>query len=533
VSTVEYNTVAWLKVCLCSDTIGNDIVNEFIVPILPTGSSAYWSPVTIPYGGALSDAIQSVAIYAISDPGATTLNIDNIIAVNSLSLTSLISKNSSTYSGAEAWYGIQSINGATVMLDTSPASGNTASVTGYYGVTGDYTAYIRSTDIVVNASDNTVMVGGTAGNLVTFQGGWDTALDEVTGETIFDVVNGSGYGIHFNSKSYVKVTRVSAVRCISGILAETGSYIEYQGHTLANCQQGNSITCDKSIFNITAIVNNYTPYSGIGLKGNSNVITVGLISGMTIGIDISGSGHIINFTSLIGPNAGTTYGIYFRSAYYIVITGALIRYCYYGISFTTAVKCRVHNISFWSNTNNISAYPLAGCVGVMRNCTFVDGTLIINGPTEYESGIALEKVAGDANDNRFYGRYYNCVSQTAVRHTASGVAWKLSVTDTTYVYAGLPAIMSLGKIAVAANAEVTIYCYMRRTNTGLTAKLYMRGGQLVGVESDVVSAMTVAADTWEQVHIHFTPSEAGVVEFGVLAYGGTTYSVYIDDVSIT
>ena len=51
-----------------------------------------------------------------------------------------------------------------------------------------------------------------------------------------------------------------------------------------------------------------------------------------------------------------------------------------------------------------------------------------------------------------------------------------------------------------------------------------------GSVSDVSASMTAAADTWEQLTITFTPTAAGVVEIEAWAYGGTTYSVYVDDI---
>ena len=93
-----------------------------------------------------------------------------------------------------------------------------------------------------------------------------------------------------------------------------------------------------------------------------------------------------------------------------------------------------------------------------------------------------------------------------------------------------PLFMSLAKIAVAANSQVTVSCWFRRSNTGITGKLVCRGGQIAGVSADVSASMTAAADTWEQLTINFTPTAAGVVEIEAWAYGGTTYSVYVDDI---
>jgi len=63
--------------------------------------------------------------------------------------------------------------------------------------------------------------------------------------------------------------------------------------------------------------------------------------------------------------------------------------------------------------------------------------------------------------------------------------------------------------------------------------LVCRGKQIAGVNSNVTASMTAAADTWEELQIQFTPTEAGVVEIEAWAYGGTTYSGWVDDMTIT
>jgi hypothetical protein len=120
-----------------------------------------------------------------------------------------------------------------------------------------------------------------------------------------------------------------------------------------------------------------------------------------------------------------------------------------------------------------------------------------------------------------------------LRHTASGVSWKISPTNASLRIAAYPLDFVLATVAVNADAEVTVTCWMRRSNTGLTGKLVCRGGQIDGVASDVTDSVTEAADTWEQLSIAFTPTEAGVVQIEAWAYGGTTYSLYVDDISIT
>ena len=121
---------------------------------------------------------------------------------------------------------------------------------------------------------------------------------------------------------------------------------------------------------------------------------------------------------------------------------------------------------------------------------------------------------------------------TDQRKTASGISWKIQPTSSNRVSAN-PVTLSLAKVACAANSLVTVKAWMRRTNTGLTMRLVCKGGQIAGVASDVVSAMTAAADTWAEQTITFTPTEVGVVEITAEAWGGTTFSGWVDDMTIS
>lgn len=150
--------------------------------------------------------------------------------------------------------------------------------------------------------------------------------------------------------------------------------------------------------------------------------------------------------------------------------------------------------------------------------------------------ISFHNFNGTAGDHRTYGiaggsndPHFQAFSESTVRHTASGLAWKLSVKTTTYITADFPVSYPVGKVYCASGVAKTISIWMRRTNTGITGILRVRGGQIAGVDNDVTASIGAVADTWEQQSIVFTPSESGVVEVDVQVYGGTTYSLYIDD----
>jgi hypothetical protein len=122
-------------------------------------------------------------------------------------------------------------------------------------------------------------------------------------------------------------------------------------------------------------------------------------------------------------------------------------------------------------------------------------------------------------------------SATDQRKTASGISWKIQPTSTNRS-SGWPVVLSLAKVACAANSLVTVKAWMRRDNSGLTMRLVCKGGQIAGVTNDVTASVTTT-NAWEEETITFTPTEVGVVEITAEAWGGTTYSGWVDDMTIS
>ena len=105
--------------------------------------------------------------------------------------------------------------------------------------------------------------------------------------------------------------------------------------------------------------------------------------------------------------------------------------------------------------------------------------------------------------------------------------------STTYWTAQAPFVFPFAKIYLAASVTRTISVWARRTNTGISGTLRLRAYQLAGITSDQTDSISVAADTWEQLSVTVTPTVAGVVELEMVVYGGSTYSVYIDDLGVS
>ena len=528
------------KVCLCSDTTGDTIVDTFSVPAALAANT--WFPVTVDKGSALGSSIQSVAIYANSDPGTPYVHLDNIIAckasssADALSLTSLVSKNSLATGGTEGWYPIQSINGTTVLLDNAPTSlANTGR--GYYGTTETVTTYRRETVAFPATTSGQVQDSGTSGNLIEFQGGYDTATTTQDGETFFDGRCGSGNGLEINTKTYIKINRISVARCAMGLYLLSSSYCDITMHTLCG-NASNNLYNNASMLNKITVANVLNSGSVNFLAGGSNnygnEFTLGNVNNsLSIGVSLTG---FLNNKLTIGSvcnNAGAC--ITFGNNYCF---GNRIQVSECKNSTTYALDFNVHasdNIVTGMTTSGNGSGALSTVYGnrnYLRGCTLGETTKLGYSSAFYNGRVFSDKQDGSLNNNYTYTDGGVIFSQTSVRNTASGIAWQLSPTSTNRSEA-YPLDMQIARVAVASGSQVTVTCYFRRSNTGITGRLICKGYQIAGVDSDVYDDISVAADTWEQLSIQFTPTEAGVVEILALAWGGTTYSVYVDDLEVS
>lgn len=171
--------------------------------------------------------------------------------------------------------------------------------------------------------------------------------------------------------------------------------------------------------------------------------------------------------------------------------------------------------------------------------TIIVANAAVNSTTKYlvdEAGtasITFDKYNTTTGDHRTYFNHGTIMSNAVVRHTAAGISWAISPTSTVHVTSDFPMVLPLGAIAVANGTAVTATLWVNRTNTGLTTKLVAKGGQIAGVATDVANSAVGSANAWEQLSVTFTPAEDGVIELEAQVYGGTTYTAFVDDLSVT
>jgi len=572
-----------LSIRLCSDAAGVTTVDTLAIPaITQTGQ---WIPVYIDKGSALGSSIASIALYADLDPGTIDVYLDNISTVkaagnDALTLQSLVGKNT----GSEVWWALKGINGVTLTIDVAPHFTFANTSQGYSGTTESVTTYKRETIKTALVASTTTAVqapqdNGTAGNPITYSGGWNTTdMTTQTGETWFDGQSGYGHGIDNVGKLYTTWDLLCFVRYYTGYSGGVSHNLVFGTVKIGHCGfYGLNLT---GVFPFTATTLTIWGCEVYGFSGYGSQFHVTTLTALSVGNGaIAGYGLQLGNDSVDWKFDTVTLknckdGINGNDANFenfefgTVVADDNIRYGWV-VDFPDLrglhvkdLTCRNNGtaglylsqsadgvvIDSYTSSGNTSygidaSLPNSGW-GIHRilKSSIAEATKLYFGGGGGESdraanqGVVFHNYNGVSGDHRFYesaGWRSTQFSETSVRHTASGLAWKISAIGDEYVNVDWPVVMPIGKVLCNASALVTVKIWLRRTNTGLTGMLRCRGGQIDGVPSDVTDSIGAAADTWEEQTITFTPTVAGVVEIDVACYGGTTYSLYVDDFSVS
>ena len=130
-------------------------------------------------------------------------------------------------------------------------------------------------------------------------------------------------------------------------------------------------------------------------------------------------------------------------------------------------------------------------------------------------------------------QYGTVEKETSIRHTASGVSWKIDISGSS-ASIGSPIEWLLTKLVVNANAAVTAKIWVYRDGTGVNGGLRLKTGAIAGVTSQVDGVITdTTINSWVECSLTFTPTEAGAVDIYAMGYyvNNTSHNVYLDDFS--
>ena len=501
-----------LKVCLCSDTIGDVIIDTFYVPNIPATSPFFFLPLAISRvgGGNLGNNINSIALYADSDPGTININLDCFIAckTNGINLQSLISKNGQASGGTEGYYCIKNIVDNTLMIDSTTNSAPSVA-SNYMGTTETVETYLReSFKTTLGTSTlgaiSTINDSGTNVNILEYDFGYEINTTNKNGETFLDGLNCVGYGIYATSKNYVKLSNVAVFRYTMGFLFTASNYFNLTNISNAtSCNStGHSSSSNCSQFTFTNVLNSNN--NGIyGFNFNHNLSTMNNISAFGNNTNTSSQG--ISFTTSTGnrlyniKSIGNYVGLSTSSSFNNIINDITISNSVNGIAFTSLYDIYIENSSFSGNTTAVRMSGPGACK--LRNVIFQSNSsdYVIQFP-----GIGYEiysyKHNGVDGDNRYYFYGGNEIWQTSIAHSTEIGAWAFTVNSTRIET--FPLTKSIGEVGIEQSGSTATFKVWIKKTAPMNVKLYVKTDVATGVQ---YTQTLKANDTdWEEIYISFS-----------------------------
>ena len=510
-----------LHITLCEADAGVTPHDTFDVPAIPSVNQ--WVCFTIDNAGPLHTDIHSIGLEQVVDKGAMTIYLDNVIAcyddvdANSLTLTSLISKNSAAQGGDEGWYGIQSIKGPLVVLDNVT---NTLPNT-RYGYSGDDAhcetfkreCFRLTLGTILSTAIQTMADAGTAGSLITFEGGYDTSSGDRNGETFFD--GGNSFGVGLTCTAYTTINGLNFVRYYYGILISNRQGCEcIDIQTIACCTYGVYLAYCRNL-NWTTVKNIINNTYGLYLTINKTCCRINKVQN----------------------TSNNVYGFWLQSQMDFIINEATyVKNNNYSINFNTVWNCRINNIT------SLSAW---GCVfsqygfnrNIMRNVTITGSTYTLTenytqlggggDPYNWQDPRTYIQDFGSVGVHKMYTESGYVIFQTGTKYGTVG-AWEFtslsSLRLSTY-----PIRMALLKLQVTNGSTYTVDVYCKKSSASdVAGRLFVRGGQVAGEDNDIVDLK--ADDTnWEKLSVEINPTADGYVEIEAeMWYVSANGSVYFD-----
>lgn len=508
------------KICLCSDTTGDTIVDTFLIPFVSVTPTVF--ALNRVSGGNLGSSIQSIALYCdTASPtsfGATTyLALDNIIActTDGLSLRSLISINSNDAvtigqtDGDFSWYSIQSIVDTLVVLDshTGAIPGVGRGYSSLNAGSSTVATYKRESfgdaPMAYNIIINTINESGTPGHYISFIGGWNTSTNLQDGTTYFDTL--SSYGVHFSitSKSFLKFRSFGCVRGQTGFNMLTIPI--------------NNIEVKDVFINCITTALQLSGASGIRYENLISSCCGSAASGALV-IDAACSNIICKYLYIVGCLGSPIFGAgQLNIDTFVNVNNGINGFSYDG-------KLTLYEI--WMDQSLATILSTQNEIYVSSSHM---GTLVTTGINQYGAGVV--SMPGQIRVDGATMEQNN-----SIRHVSQGYSWKTTITGN-WRTSTFPIELSLVKMPVNANTLATVRAWIKKdTASAIGAALFCKGGQLSGVNSDIT--ITKANDTnWEELTLTFTPTEKGVIEIKVRTWyiSGTldsTYCTYVHDLSM-
>lgn len=528
------------RLVLCTGSNGSGIVDEFLIPANATPNRWNCLSLTRSSGGVLNSNVNSIAVYThtVAPDGSTSISFDNISAfkTGSLSLTTLISKNSIPIDGDEQWTAIQSINNNTILLDNAVSAYSTEG-RGYYGNTETVETYIREAFVTTPVSTttsiaNTVQDTGVSGSLIYYKGGWNTGSNSQDGETYCMAGNSIGYFLSYTDKNFLSIERLCPSRYSVGFYNNSSDYVTINCSNINN----NEVAIDESVSTIFCsitsknICNNARAFdinmrSGyfscssinnnagnsvldpvvVDIDKNSRFYVNRICNNSRTGIVLGGVGSVYNINT-ISENSSS-----------------------YGLETITGTDLTVKNTTLSGNFAAAVDGPISHRLNLI-NCTLLG----VEFPTffDYYGGSVTSQNHDLSGQNWTFTNGGTINSQSSSFSGSTGNEWRLLISKNTRT-SDYPLTLEIGKFAVNSGSLVTVISKMKKSHaTDINGKLVVFTDP---PDRDYKIISTLDNNTNEQtISGSFVPASNGVISVEIWAeYVNSVGSVIVDNINVT
>jgi hypothetical protein len=464
------------SICLCSDTTGDTVVDTINVPTINTGTA--WQCFTVDKGSALGSNIQSIAIYANSDPGTQPVSFNNIVAVGSIGLNTIVGPQN------DVRYCIQSLDDTTLSIDTASTS---AGGQGWSGTTGSAALYyVEPINLSTTSTYATIQETGSANLLTTYSGGWNTSNNTRDGYTC--IANAGIIGITIVMVSYTTLENFVLLRCQGAVTLANSS-------RLVNCVIGNTLNtmslADNNFITDTYFLNcQSTPLQTVNASGTAII-----------------KGCVFANNGNVGFNMSRPIWLY-------------------ACTFRNNVGNSISTTSGWSG------WGIKGAR--LHRCTLSDSTEV-NVTSAEQTGI-LWSYNHDGTEGNHWGfaRGATVNWQTTEKQGSDPGSWR--VAHTSLERGIMHAVrFSIAELACVANVAVTVDVWVKKDHaTNVGCKIYVESSDynVTGVAAD--SAEATNSTSWQQVQISFTPTQAGVIPIWFESWmTGSSSNTYVGSIVVS
>jgi len=545
-----------LSVKLCTDTTGDVVAHSCDIGG-HRESGSY--PHVFDFGTNLNSAIKSIAIYSDTDVGSTHCHVDNIIALKNTTATvshrDVWGKNTTA---EPIWWRAHYIQEdlMTFGICESPSHGDklmtSGDVASYAGTSETVRLYkVTPFDVIEDGQDyvqadefnyfaRPSYDGRKSSAITKIRGGWNES--DMTTQNCVTWLN------YYRRSSQIisRGSNTNTANVEFENFGKTGgsriAFMNFQMHQVVKNIYHAGMGQDEA-FGLANHDNKEVIVDGVFCTGNGR-----------FGWYMADTRHSIDEDTprVIIKNAHY-YGVGDNSAQYqpyggtVVINDITIKSSRWMMRFDSRTRAKVLIKNFVGS--GFQYYMNLGAEYLIHNSSIENVKFEVYPHTVNEKGpnyggkICFRNYNGVADDHRIYFDNGCIKSETAVRHSTDGIAWKIqpkflnsgsNASNSKVNNDERPLYLKVASLFVNANKLVTVKAYLRRDNTGITARICARFKYSpFTVSTDQVATLTAAADTWQEVTLSFTPADSGELSIMFEAFGGTSHTAYIDSVSVT